>query len=165
MKKITIWALLLMLTACRTKLRDEQVDTEIGQLKRDTTYATIIPWDSSFNYPFSSGNHRPSILTQQEINQVEGLLVSRVADYNNSLSDEEDEYKIDLKNKGYKKQLIAVINSKGEKEIWVNCFCSDWGAPWKTEILIVDDGGPCYFNFKINLTTKKIYEFVVNGFA
>ena len=31
--------------------------------------------------------------------------------------------------------------------------------------MIVDDGGNCYFNFKINLTTKKFYDLRVNGEA
>jgi len=105
------------------------------------------------------------MLTQDDINQVDSLLISSVTDYNNSLTDGHDDYKIDLKGKDYKKQLIAVTNSKGEKEIWINCFCDDWDKSWKTEIIEVHDGGPCYFNLKINLTTKKIYDFGVNGFA
>jgi hypothetical protein len=28
-----------------------------------------------------------------------------------------------LKQYNYRKQLIAVTNKKGEKEVWVNCFC------------------------------------------
>jgi hypothetical protein len=35
---------------------------------------------------------------------------------------------IDLKK--YKRQYIAVTNSKGEKEVWVNCFCNTWRKNW-----------------------------------
>jgi len=65
----------------------------------------------------------------------------------------------------YKRQLVAVINGKGEKEVWVNCFCNrDWGR-YREEVLVADDGGACYFNIKINLTTKTSYDLMVNGEA
>jgi hypothetical protein len=59
-----------------------------------------------------------------------------------------------------------VTNKKGEKEVWVNCFCDTWNSNrWKTEILFVEDGGNCYFNFRINLATKKYHDLGVNGEA
>lgn len=131
----------------------------------DSANTAIIAWDRSFNYPFDTINYNAATLTQEDIKRVDSLLISSVMDYNNSLTDGHEEYKIDLNGKNYKKQLIGAINSNGEKEIWVNCFCDSWVKSWKTEILVVDDGGPCYFNFKINMQTKKIYNFVVNGFA
>lgn len=71
---------------------------------------------------------------------------------------------IDLQKYNYRTQLIAVRNKNGEKEVWVNSFCEIWGGErWKTQIMSVDDGGSCYFNFKINLTTKKYYNLEVNG--
>ena len=165
MTKIFVWTLFVTLTACRPESRKEQTDNRQDELKYDTAKTAIISWDKEFNYPFDSINYHATILTQEDINQVDSLLISSVTDYNNSLTDGHEDYKIDLKTRDYKKQLIAVTNSKGEKEIWVNCFCDDWDKSWKTEILEVHDGGPCYFNLKINLTTKKIYDFGVNGFA
>ena len=167
MTKFFIWTLsvTLILTACRPESRKEQTDNGQDQLKYDTTKTAIISWDRTFNYPFDSINYHATTLTQEDINQVDSLLISSVTDYNNSLTDGHDDFKIDLKSNDYKKQLIAVTNSKGEKEIWVNCFCDNWDKSWRTEILVVEDGGPCYFNFKVNLTTKKIYDFGVNGLA
>jgi hypothetical protein len=167
MTKVFIWTLLVTstLTACRPESRKVQTDNGQDQLKYDTTKTAIVSWDRTFNYPFDSINYQATTVTQEDINQIDSLLISSVTDYNNSLTDGHEDYKIDLKGKDYKKQLIAVTNSKGEKEIWVNCFCDDWDKSWKREILVVHDGGPCYFNFKINLTTKKIYDFGVNGFA
>jgi hypothetical protein len=160
MTKFFVWTLFvtLTLTACRPESRKEQTDNRQDELKYDTAKTAIISWDKEFNY-------HATTLTQEDINQIDSLLISSVTDYNNSLTDGHDDYKIDLKGKNYKKQLIPVTNSKGEKEIWVNCFCDDRDKSWKTEIIVVHDGGPCYFNFKINLTTKKIYDFGVNGFA
>lgn len=85
-------------------------------------------------------------------------------DYNNSLDKDHKQWSIDLIKFNYRKQLIAVTNKTGEKEVWVNCFCNTWDNDrWKTEMMLVADGGNCYFNFKINLTTKKYYDLGVNG--
>jgi hypothetical protein len=167
MIKTFIWTLLVTstLTACRPESRKEQTDNGQDQLTYDTTKTAIISWDRTFNYPFDSINYQATMVTQDDINQIDSLLISSVTEYNNSLADGHEDYKIDFKSKDYKKQLLAVINSKGEKEIWVNCFCDDWDKSWTREILIVHDGGPCYFNFKINLTRKKVFDFAVNGFA
>jgi len=73
------------------------------------------------------------------------------------------DFVIDLKK--YKRQYIAVINSKGEKEVWVNCFCDTWKKNWRKELIFVLDGGNCYFNLKINLTKGEYYDLMVNGDA
>ncbi|NCU36630.1 hypothetical protein EOM75_11540 [Candidatus Falkowbacteria bacterium] len=65
----------------------------------------------------------------------------------------------------YKRQYVPVINEKGEMEVWVNCFCGNWGINDRTNILIVEDGGNCYFNLKINLTKENYYDLMVNGNA
>ena len=132
-------------------------------LNVDTTNTAII--SKNFNYPFDSSDYDPSTLNQTDIEQIERSLIELVTDYNKSLSQGHEDYKIDLNGKDYKKQLVAVKNPKGEKEVWVNCLCDDSSRPWRTQIVWVEDGGPCFFNFKLNLTTKEVYEFVVNGFA
>jgi hypothetical protein len=70
---------------------------------------------------------------------------------------------IDLKL--YKRQYVVTVNTNGEVEVWVNCFCSYWDRDWKKEVIYVCDGGNCYFNLKINLTTGKCYDLYVNGSA
>lgn len=75
------------------------------------------------------------------------------------------ENKIDLDySTKYKRQYVPQINDKGEKEIWVNYFC-DTPDYWKTNIVLIMDGGNCYFQFIINLSTKKISNFSENGVA
>ena len=62
------------------------------------------------------------------------------------------------------KQFIAVINSKGEKEVWINCCCTVYDrSDWKTEVLLVMDGGSCFFNLKINLSKNTVYDLMING--
>ena len=131
----------------------------------DTSKTAIIPFNKNVSYPFDN-SYKPAVLTKNDINNVDSLLIACVTDYNNSLDKDHKEWSIDLKKYDYRKQLIAVTNKKGEKEVWVNCFCHILNNhSWKTEIMIVDDGGNCYFHFKINLTTKKFYDLGVNGEA
>lgn len=131
----------------------------------DTSETAIITFDKKRNYSFDP-SYMQATLTQDDISSIDRLLIACVTDYNNSLDEEHKGWSIDLKQNHYRKQLIAVTNSKGEKEVWVNCFCDTWGNNnWKTSILLVHDGGNCYFNFKINLATKKFYNLRVNGEA
>ena len=99
-------------------------------------------------------NSTPTELSEKEISNVNRILEDALS--NLSL-------KIDLNN--YKRQYVAVINSFGEKEVWVNCLCKQNNENWKKEIIFVDDGGSCYFNLKINLSKSRYYDLVINGDA
>jgi hypothetical protein len=71
---------------------------------------------------------------------------------------------IDLKN--YKRQYVADINTHKQKEVWVNCFCSTReNNDWKSAVVLVRDGGICYFHLKIIIEQKSYYEFTVNSRA
>lgn len=162
MTKNFIWmcCAFLVLIACGTKSR---MGGQPVQENYDSTLTAVIPWDS--HYPFDSLTYRPGTVTQSEIELIDDLLLAAVNDYNNSLPSQHADYKIPLEGKQYKKQLVAVLNPEGEKEVWVNCFCDTEGDSWRNRIIVVFDGGPCFFNFKVNLRTKKVYELLVNGFA
>lgn len=128
----------------------------------DTSKTTVIPFNQ-IGYPFNN-LYKPATLTQEDIITIDSFLVVCVTDYNNSLGKDHKQWSIDLKKYNYRKQLIVATNKKGEKEVWVNCFCQTFdNERWKTEIILVTDGGNCFFNFKISLTTKKYYEFSVNS--
>lgn len=64
----------------------------------------------------------------------------------------------------YKRQYFCAFNARGEKLVWVNCFCGDEDY-WKTAEVFVFDGGNCYFNLMINLATKQVSGFETNGVA
>ena len=136
-----------------------------NNIQLDTAKTAIILFDQKGNYPFDN-SFKPASLTQDDIVNIDSLLIACVNHYNNSLDKDHKERSIDLKKHNYRKQLIVVTNKKGEREVWVNCFCDTWGSDkWKTEIIMVKDGGNCYFNFKINLANKKYYDLGVNGIA
>jgi hypothetical protein len=135
------------------------------KLEFDTSKTTIIPFVQEQHYPFDK-SYKSATLTQEDIDDIDSLVIACVGEYNNSFDKDHKQKIIDLIKYSYRKQLIVATNRKGEKEVWVNCFCDTWGSDrWKTEIMIVDDGGNCYFNFKINLKTKKYYDLGVNGEA
>jgi len=65
------------------------------------------------------------------------------------------------------KQCIAVIDSNGDKVVWVNLSCKGHGEPtdYQYYIISVKDGGDCYLNLKINITRFKYYDLLINGDA
>jgi hypothetical protein len=103
----------------------------------------------------------PADLSNDEIMTIEKLIDERVSAYNQFESKQKSPSIIDHPEKYYK-QIIAVTNSNGEKETWVNCFCFV-KKDWKRHLLMVSDGGNCYFHLKINLTKKVVYGFYVNS--
>ena len=111
----------------------------------DFTY-TVIRFDKTYTWIFK--NAEPSDLTVEEIKETERLLLTCIEEYNREPYPlkAHPEYKLD-KNKfiidltQYKKQFIPVLNRKGEKEVWVNCFCEDNFNDWKQQIVKVQDGG------------------------
>jgi len=97
--------------------------------------------------------------TQANLNEIELLEVEKI------LKKCIAESKISINVNKYYRQYIVVKNDKGEKEIWLNCFCNVSNLNWKKEVIHVSDGGNCYFNLKINLSLKTCYNLIVNGEA
>lgn len=133
-------------------------------LKFDTSKTAIIEFNPKIGWPFDS-SYKTIMLTQIEMQAVDGFLLVCITDYNNSLDKDHKQWSIDLKQRNYRKQLIVAINKNGQKEVWVNCFCRIVSDKWKTEIVDVADGGNYYFHFKINLTLNEYYNLGVNGVA
>ena len=68
----------------------------------------------------------------------------------------------------YNRQFIGAEIEGGDKVILVNCFCKSEEKnlkDWKNSMVLVADGGNCYFHVKVNLDTKSWYGLLVNGFA
>ena len=66
--------------------------------------------------------------------------------------------------KTYKRQYVGFVRD-GRKCIYANFFCNDHRMVWKTEELIVKDGGDCYFQIKVDLTQNRCFDLHVNGEA
>lgn len=141
----------------------------------DTSIIAILPYNNSKHWIFKEA--KPTELSNEDFQKIETILTKCITEYNEKLNKEYEKdkkihpevkldlniYLIDLTR--YKRQYIEVINTKGQKEVWVNCFCNTRKRNWKKDIIFVNDGGNCYFKLKINLSTGQYYDFIVNGDA
>jgi len=145
----------------------------------DTSKYIITPFKPAYNYPnFPFKNCNPIELTTNDIDTIEILLKQFIADYNVEQEKQIEKFKaehpeskviksdfiIDLTK--YGRQYTPVINDKSQKEIWIYCFCLSFTIKnWREHLDIpsAKGGGNCFFNLKVNLTTKKYYDLIVNA--
>lgn len=161
-------------TGNRIKVNRETSETKSDSIYVDMTSIAIIPFDTTY---LLFEKAQPTDLNTQELQLIEKLIFDCISQYNPGQRKQFEEISNKYPNENfklsdfiielnrYKRQYVPVINDKGEKEVWVNCFCDTWDSDWKKEIIEVLDGGNCYFQMKINLTEKKYYDFMVNGVA
>lgn len=172
---------LLCVIACNKPLsKNNKTENKIiPAASIDTSRYAILKFDKANNYYFDK-NVTPATISSEEIERIEKLIDKAVANYN---KDEEKVYEKNVRETRekfpsaiaydgrikkpfqYRKQIIAVINSKGEKIVWVNCFYWEGvdHSYWRKDIVSVEDGGNWFFNIKINLTKNTAYDLMVNG--
>lgn len=65
----------------------------------------------------------------------------------------------------YFRQYVAIIQS-GKRKIYVNAFCEREDlAQWRKHLVIVDDGGTCFWQALYDPATKKFSHLRINGRA
>ena len=74
--------------------------------------------------------------------------------------------------RNYYRQYLCYVDANGEKIIYINSRCklsTDYDKnnkpvkfDWKTKMVKTADGGECYWNIKINVTTHKYLELKIN---
>jgi hypothetical protein len=168
----------LLLLQCDQPKRDEKGSVTFKtkeQTPIDTSIYAVLPYDTSNQWIFKKANS--TVLSSEEIIEVEKLIQKCIDEHNieqqkqfDTITKEHPEYGLKKNNfvidlTRYKRQYFPVINDKGEKEVWVNCFCNTWNNDWRKNLVFVFDGGNCYFNLKVNLTKEAYYELMVNGDA
>jgi len=177
--KILILIFLILISSCNGTINTSDIkSTENTQtdFKLAESDFVILPFNKDWYWIFK--NVKPTELTQTELIEIEKILKIAIEKNNEkqkiNLKIHNEEYPknkrtetgFELEFKGKKRQYVAVINEKGEKEVWVNFFCDDWESDnWKSDIMMVLDGGNCYFNLKVNLTNKSYSELGINGYA
>jgi hypothetical protein len=171
------------LIACKHPDKKTQINTPKPSLSLDTSRYAILKFDKDSDQYVFGKNAKPATLFDADIVKIEDLISKRVSEYNRIEKDSAISITKRLRKKShdpnfvwngdfvknpseYYKQLIPINNSKGEKEVWVNCFCdTSEKSYWKKSIVMVNDGGSCFFQLKINLTKNIVYNFFVNGVA
>ena len=177
--KAIIFIILISISSCNGTKKTIEIKTNEKtqpKFKLAESDFVILPFNIDWYWIFK--NVTPAELTKSELIEIENILNLAVKENNErqkiNLKKHNEEYPknkwnktgFELKLKGKKRQYVPVINEKGEKEIWINFFCNDWKSDsWKTDLMIVNDGGNCYFNLKVNLTNKSYSELRINGYA
>lgn len=111
-------------------------------------------------------NATSSSLSRNEIEQIENIIKERIENHKDSFNDWVNDYLETNTPIFFKRQYVPVILENGNKAVWINFLCSlSNHEDWKEKLIIVDDGGPCYFQVKVNLARKEYYEFHSNGVA
>ena len=131
----------------------------------DTSKIAIIPYHQDIPWINDYDVDSPADLTQQDISDVKKIFEQSVTDHNNKIPDpvkKNPHYIIDLKNRDYKTQYVCTINRKNEKIVYVCCFCNLVGLPWRTSVFIAEEGN-CFFTVKIDLITKKYFDFSLDN--
>lgn len=170
----------LLFGAASCGITDPKVEPDTSSPPReiDTSVIAVLPYEEMEPFGFMVGT--PAELSYEELVKIEDILNDFVQYHNREQEQRWQESKsnnrafvLDRTNfiielSRYKRQYIAAINNKEEKEVWINFFC-DSADPirrdWKKDLVMVLDGGNCYFNMRINIATEKAYGLDVNGEA
>ena len=64
----------------------------------------------------------------------------------------------------YKRQYVGILKS-GRRVIYANFFCRATSADWLHQLVMVKDGGDCYFRLEYDVTSGRFSELQVNGEA
>ncbi|MBU0897689.1 hypothetical protein KKC67_01190 [Patescibacteria group bacterium] len=125
--------------------------------------SVIFPADYDVRFLVKKNNKRFTP-TNEEINIAMSIL--RPFLLNKESNESSEIYRETIQRiKNYRVQFFGYINQEGEKIIWANYFCDAYEKNWQKNLIFVKDGGNCYFNIKVNLDTKEIFDFIVNGDA
>lgn len=105
---------------------------------------------------------------EEDVLLAERLVKEGLAELNNPMTDQGSGCPVIHRNlKKYIRQYVGYVNTAGEKIIWINFL-------WKSgtdnqrltnEVVIVLDGCSHYWNIKVNLNKRMLYELFVNGIA
>jgi hypothetical protein len=121
-------------------------------------------WFADRSYPIIFSNDYESYsLTREDITKCEVLIRQDVDELNRAVVKEGfDPYAYEQ----YGKQYLAAINPKGHVIVYVNCFCDPEHFECKNrDLVVVSDGGHCYFNLLIDLTTNSVIGGQGNGYG
>jgi len=64
----------------------------------------------------------------------------------------------------YQRQYIG-LERGDRKTIYGNYFCNSEGINWRQELVIVEDGGECYFQVEYDVESELFIKLMVNGEA
>jgi hypothetical protein len=151
--------LVIVLVSCAGSKKNEVV---CGEGKSDTIPYVVFADFQSIDVYLKDA--KPANLNTTEVHTALDLLKKAVDSHNNSENVKavgaDHLTLIDLKS--YKVQLLPGT-IQGDKWVYANCFCESMGTDWTKSLLMVRDGGKCYFQVRLNLTKGEYTDFMING--
>ena len=119
-------------------------------------YALVVPFDNM------KDRYTP---TRQDIFNAELIVKKQLATLNKPLTNQVNGCPIIHKElKKYKRQYVGFINSEGDSIVWMNFI---WGKRisdvWNKDVVIVLDGCSYFWNIKVNLSKKEVFDLQING--
>lgn len=165
--KRTILILLILFSSCKeqsktdSKVEEKVNRTDFGLAQSDFT---ILKFNPEWHWIFENSKPSATDLRLNELSKIEPILEKAIIEHNSGL-EKDSRWRLELE--GYKRQYVAVLNEKGEKEVWINFFCdTGWTEDQlKSYPYEVEDGGNCFFNIKINLTAGSYRNLRINSIA
>ena len=158
MKQIALLFLLTLSLGCE----DRNSKTKLNPESDTNTPPAYVSIDTSNGKQFRVVIQEGKTITpisESEIYFIDSLLQQKIDQHNRKV---DKRFSMDLLK--YGRQYFPSLDTNGNKEVEVICFCQvNNNDDWKKHRIQVNDGGNCYFNFKINLTTLRILHFYVNG--
>ena len=160
MKKIALLLLLTFSLGCKDRTAAIKSKTK-SDPNVPSAYVSIDTADGQqFRVVIQEGKKVVSV-SESEMHLVDSLLKQQIEEHNRKSG---KAFSIDLSK--YKRQYFPSIDTNGDKIVEVNCFCQVHNDDnWKKQRVEVHDGGKCYFNIKVDLTTLTVLNFHVNGQA
>lgn len=126
----------------------------------------LLPESEIAAYGKSFANPKPPMQswepTVADINDLEASLAQITA---LSSKEQDTDEQIDHPDQYFRQYLAVVVN--GKRTIFVNAFCSNEGHwnDWRKRLVIVMDGGKCFWNALYDPATQSFSDLKINGVA
>lgn len=162
---------ILVLTSCKWQSKQTNSKIDKATLVRDTLSVLIT---DTIETRFITNNQPLWTPTSAQFDQIDSILIKAIKD---TLEITKDDFEIKNINRFYR-QYVCYLDNSGDLIVFINAFCQLLDTPidsigtviwkkydWKNKLLVVNDGGTCFWSIRINLTSKKYFNFSVNGQA
>lgn len=168
MKSFGILLFLMIFFSCGTKQDKPPQDTIDNKPKEDhnyelKTYQAIVPARENMNWAYGK-NYKPWKPEPNDIELAEKLLKECFEKEKSGTVNPFSGKTLE----DYNRQFIGAVIEGGNRVILINCFCRSEEktlSKWRDELVLVADGGNCFFHLKVNIDTGRYYGLLVNGSA
>jgi len=110
---------------------------------------------------FYKKKYKPVKLTKEQFSLVQSI-VKRISDSLNFVITSTNVNTGIVDTLKHVFQIVSAKNKKGQVYLWINAIC-DPNKDWRSRITFTDDGGDCYYSFKINLKTARYFDIRINA--